>query len=199
MPTPASTLTPKPLLRGELVQQPKIYLTNDNQKLRTVSFAADATIIVPPQVAASSGLDPSYQDVDYFDPVLGVLASGAGSDVPLFIFVNDGVLTEMVVQNIDAVQIAGPLLPTATSNCPADQEPPTPVVEVSGIPSNDPDGGLNVRAAPVDGNIFFAAPNGTKLNVTGGCSYINGLAWWEVQTFGSTGWASSKYLIASSA
>jgi hypothetical protein len=170
--------------RSEVAVKP-IYVTNDATGIRTIPVAPGA--IVRPLDASGAVAAPA--------PLVS-FASNAGSGVPMaiWVYVDGGVATEVVLQDSAAVQVATG--PAAANNCPSGQGPSAVALEVAGIAADDPDGGLNIRSGAGTANAVVATlPNGTSVTALGGCEVVANRVWWQVSTSSGAAWTRASYLV----
>ena len=144
-------------------------------------------------------LDKAKQAKSKFDDAAGKVSERLGAD-------DDTVETERPAAEHTQVDEASILLASSsptpgTAGCSADEIPQYAVVEVAGIPSDDPDGGLNFRELPdPSSEVLGTFDNGTSFDALGAmaiaeeCSKrADGSVWWKVFGHGISGWANSRY------
>ncbi len=172
--------------RGQQLGAASIYVTNDNTTGRSLTAGTDAK-----GWPLVSGANPNSMSYPNFASVPA--DSGLPLPLPVWVYINNGELTEIAVENPSTVLAAST---TPVWNCEEGDGPFDAVVQVFDIPANDPDGGLNIRQAPNSGSAKLGTyGNGTTFNPTGGCDRTaSGSVWWEVTGQGITGWANSRYL-----
>lgn len=89
-------------------------------------------------------------------------------------------------------EIAEAADPVEHPDPPSPPDPPNPSgLQVGDVMQVDSDDGLNIRRAPVNGEVITAVPDGTLLTITN----VNNPAWPGVRTPGGvTGYASAEYM-----
>ena len=102
------------------------------------------------------------------------------------------------------LELGGTAAPApATTPAPADTTAPTPTAAATAAatepPSDDeltavvvPEGGLNVRTEPrADGEVAYVAPAGSRLQMTGENTVVDGVTWWELE---DGNWVQGQFL-----
>ena len=109
---------------------------------------------------------------------------------------DDGNWVQGQFLELGSTAAAAPATPVPTA-APAETAAATAAATTA--PSDDeltavvvPEGGLNVRTEPrADGEVAYVAPAGSRLNLTGQSTVIDGVTWWEME---DGNWVQGQFL-----